>query len=127
MKLTWRIAVGLLAFGAIVHPAGAAPATRSAVRSDADVRLRALYDGYEAWEEKEFGFFENARGERERKGYLPHVDEASELRRAAHLKEVLAQLNAIPAEQISRDEQVNAAVLRAVLEADIADAGFRTW
>jgi len=127
MKRIWRIAVGLLAFGAIVDPAGAAPAAKSAVRSDADVRLRALYDGYAAWEEKEFGFFENARGEREQKGYLPHVDQASEQRRAAHLKEVLAQLDAIPAAQLSPDEQVNAAVLRTVLEADIADAGFRTW
>ncbi len=127
MKRTWRIAVGLLAFGAIVHPACAAPATKSAVRSDADVRLRALYDGYAAWEDKEFGFFENARGERERKDYLPHVDQASEQRRAAHLKEVLAQLEAIPAAELSPDEQVNAAVLRTVLEADISDAGFRTW
>jgi uncharacterized protein (DUF885 family) len=127
MKSIWRIVAAAFAFGAITFPAGAAVAPAAAQRTSADARLKALYDGYAAWEEKEFGSFENSRGERERAGYLPHVDEATQLRRAAHLKDLLAQLNAIPIAQLSPDEQVNAAVLRTVLEADIADAQFRTW
>ena len=127
MKSIWRMVAAALALGAITYPAGAAVAPAAAQRTSADARLKALYDGYAAWEEKEFGSFENSRGERERAGYLPHVDEATQLRRAAHLKELLAQLNAIPIAQLSPDEQVNAAVLRTVLEADIADAQFRTW
>jgi len=127
MKSIWRMVAAALALGAITYPAGAAVAPPAAQRTSADARLKALYDGYAAWEDKEFGSFENSRGERERAGYLPHVDEATQLRRAAHLKELLAQLNAIPIAQLSPDEQVNAAVLRTVLEADIADAQFRTW
>ena len=127
MKSIWRIVAAALAFGAITFPAGAAVAPPAAQRTSADARLKALYDGYAAWEDKEFGSFENSRGERERAGYLPHVDEATQLRRAAHLKDLLAQLDSIPTSQLSPDEQVNAAVFRTVLEADIADAQFRTW
>jgi uncharacterized protein (DUF885 family) len=129
MNRKWRMATALLAWSAMVPAAAAAPAreTGNVVRNNADVRLKALYDGYAAWEEKEFGFFDNARGERERTAYLERVDEATQLRRAAHLKDLLSQLNAIPMARLSPDEQVNAAVFRTVLEADIADANFRTW
>ena len=73
------------------------------------------------------GSFENSRGETESTAYLPRVDEASQLRRAAHLKELLSQLNAIPAAQLSPDERVNAEIFRTVLENAISDAHFRTW
>ena len=39
----------------------------------------------------------------------------------------LTSSNAIPAAQLSPDEQVNAAVFRTVLENAISDARFRTW
>ena len=41
--------------------------------------------------------------------------------------DLLDQLNAIPAAQLSPDEQVNAAVFRTILENAIADARFRKW
>jgi uncharacterized protein (DUF885 family) len=127
MTMKCRIAAAFLACSAIASVAQAAPGSVSVSRTAADAKLKAIYDDYATWQEKEFGFFENSRGERERAGYLEHVDQATQLRRAAHLKDVLAQVNSIPAGQLSPDEQVNAAVLRTVLEADIADAGFRTW
>ena len=71
--------------------------------------------------------FRERRGESESAGYLPHVDEPSQLRRAAHLKDLLAQLNAIPAAKLSPDEQVNAAVFRTLLENQLIEYGFRTW
>jgi uncharacterized protein (DUF885 family) len=126
MKRRLRVAAALLGFCAMLPAANAAAAPPGA-QTSADARLKALYDGYEAWQEKEFGFFDNSRGERERTGYLPHVDEGSQLRRAAYLKNVLAEVDAIPAAQLSPDEQVNAAVLRTVLETDVADSQFRTW
>src|SRR5687768_9161509 len=95
--------------------------------SAADQRLKALYDGYAEWSAKEFGYFENAKGESEQAGYLPKVDPASQLRRAAHLQGLLAQLDAIPAAQLSAAERVNAGVLRTILEAAISDAKFREW
>ena len=96
-------------------------------RSTADRQLQELYDGYANWEAKEFGYFENAKGETKPLDYLPKVDAASQLRRAAHLKMLLDRLNAIPVGQLSAEEQVNAAVFRTILENGIADARFREW
>ncbi len=126
MHMILRAGAALLALGALPSAVTATPAKAAATNS-ADSRLKAIYEAYADWTEKEAGEFDNKRGERERAGYLPHVDEPTQLRRAAHLKDVLAQLNDIPTARLSSDEQVNAAVLRTVLEADIADYQFRTW
>jgi uncharacterized protein (DUF885 family) len=127
MKMLLRLGAAMLVTGALGSPVLAAPPVKHATRSSADARLKALYDGYAAWDAKESGYFENARGETESAGYLPHVDEASQLRRAAHLKDLLAQLNAIPTAQLSPDEQVNAAVFRTLLENQLIEYRFRTW
>ncbi len=76
---------------------------------------------------RESGYFENGRGEVESAGYLAHVDEASQLRRGAHVKELLEQLNAIPRDKLSPNEQVNAAIFRTLLENLLSEARFRTW
>lgn len=104
-----------------------ATATSQPAPSAADVKLRELYDGYANWDSRESEYFEDSRGETQQTGHLAHVDAASQLRRAAHLKQLLDQLNAIPASQLSPDEKVNAAVFRTILENSIADARFREW
>jgi uncharacterized protein (DUF885 family) len=103
-------------------PAPAAPAP-----SAADQQLKALYEGYSDWVAKEYGYFLDAKGEERQGGTIAHVDPASNLRRAAHEQQLLAQLNAIPATQLSADEKVNAGVLRQILENDVADAKYREW
>jgi uncharacterized protein (DUF885 family) len=107
-------------------PVHAAP-VRPATQSSADARLRALYDGYSTWDAAESAVFENSRGEIEAADHLPKVDLASQQRRAAHLQELLAKLNAIPEAQLSPGERVNAAVFRTLLENAISDAHFRLW
>src|SRR6185369_6504361 len=130
MANSWRaasaIALALLA-GTEVHAQAVAPTPQTTPRTPADAKLRALYDGYATWNAKESGVFENARGETKSADYLPRVDAATQLRQAAHLKALLDQVNAIPASQLSPDEQVNAAVFRTILENGIADARFREW
>jgi uncharacterized protein (DUF885 family) len=124
-----RVASFLLGAAAIA-PASAQtvqPAQPQIARTAADQRLQALYDGYANWDAKEFGYFENARGETKPTNYLPRVDAASQLRRAAHLRELLKQLDAIPVDQLSSGERVNAAVFRTILENGVADARFREW
>jgi uncharacterized protein (DUF885 family) len=124
-----RVASFLLGAAAIA-PASAQtvqPAQPQIARTAADQRLQALYDGYANWDAKEFGYFENARGETKPTNYLPRVDAASQLRRAAHLRELLKQLDAIPVDQLSSGERVNAAVFRSILENGVADARFREW
>jgi uncharacterized protein (DUF885 family) len=103
-----------------------APTSR-AQPTAAEARVRSLYDGYAAWDAKESEQFEDARGETKPTAHLPRVDEASQLRRAAHLRDLLTQLNAIPPAQLSPGEQVNAAVFRTVLENGIGEARFRQW
>ena len=122
-QLAFLLAAAALAPGqAFAQQPAEAPAA-----SEADRQLRALYEGYSDWIAKESGSFEDAKGETQQAGYLPRVDAASNLRRAAHLKALLAQLDAIPAAQLSAGERTNAAVLRTILEAAISDARFREW
>ena len=117
----------LLACVWIVSPARAAAPARTATQSSADARLKALYNGYSAWDAKESGFFLDSRGETKASDYLPKVDPASNERHAAHLQELLTQLDAIPEAQLSPTERVNAEVFRTLLENGIAQAKFRLW
>jgi uncharacterized protein (DUF885 family) len=121
----------LLAGVALTAPvavqAQSAPAAIQPAPGAADLKLRELYDGYSAWDAKESEYFEDSRGETKATSHLPHVDAASQLRRAEHLRRLLDQLNAIPAQQLSGEETVNAAIFRTILENSIADARFREW
>jgi uncharacterized protein (DUF885 family) len=130
MTKSWRVWRLLLA-GAALMPAEAwaqsPPAAQAPAPSAADVRLRALYNGYSVWAAKEGGYFETEDGEQKQANYLPHVDAATRERQAAHLQDLLNQLNAIPAAQLSTDEQVNAAVFRTVLENALIESKYRTW
>jgi uncharacterized protein (DUF885 family) len=94
---------------------------------NADVTLRALYDGYAAWDARESEQFEDARGETKSTAHLPHVDAQSQLRRASYLKNLLTQLNAIDASSLSEPERVNASVFRTVIENGLGEARFRQW
>jgi uncharacterized protein (DUF885 family) len=115
------------AAGSSICSAQVAPVASAPVASAADSKLQALYNGYSAWSAKEGGYFEDADGEQKQADYLPHVDAATQERQAAHLQDLLNQLNAIPTAQLSPAEQVNAAVFRTVLENALIEARYRTW
>ncbi|HVM22275.1 MAG TPA: DUF885 family protein [Sphingomicrobium sp.] len=121
----WLCVVAFALQPALASAQGVAEPQRAV--SSADKRLQALYDDYARWEAKEFEYFEDERGETKRTAHIPRVDAASQLRRAEHMRGILAQLNAIPTAQLSPDEQVNAAVFRTILEHNLADARFREW
>jgi uncharacterized protein (DUF885 family) len=101
--------------------------TAPAAAISADARLKALYEAYADWDQKESGFFQNGRGDNEPTGYLPKVDPATQLARAKFEQGMLEQLNAIPVADLSPPERVNAAVLREILRAAVTDAKFRDW
>ena len=125
MKRGLGLAGVLLACGCM--PAIAHAAAPTAAQSSADARLKALYNGYSAWDAKESEYFLDSQGEVKPTAHLVHVDAASQLRRAEHFRQLLQQLSAIPAGQLSADEQVNAAVFRTLLENNISEAHFRLW
>jgi uncharacterized protein (DUF885 family) len=123
-----RVAAALLVCAALAaQPVCAASPSHQLAPTSADKRLKALYDGYAAWSAKQGCVFEDEHGDIKPLDCLPHVDAANQLRQAAHLKDLLDQLNAIPAAQLSPGEKVNAAVFRTLLENAISDAHFRTW
>jgi len=126
--LTYLLAAtAALALPARAQTQASVEQARSAPAGPADARLRALYDGFSRWQLKEGGYFEDAGGETKPADYLEHVDPATQARRAAHLADLLEQLNGIPADQLSAEERVNAQVFRTILENGVADLNFREW
>ena len=111
----------------LVLQPGLALAQTQPSATEADRQLKAIYESYADWTQKEFGFFVDAKGENQPAGYLAKVDPATQLARASHLTRVLAKLDAIPEAQLSPGERVNAGVLRTILNASISDAKFREW
>ena len=127
MKLLLGVGAVLLGTSALYSPAIGAPVAKQEARTSADARLKALYNAFAVWDAKESGQFWNRKGETESADYLPRVDAPTQLRREAHIKNVLNQLNNIPAGQLSSAEQVNAAVFRTMLENQLIEYKYRTW
>jgi uncharacterized protein (DUF885 family) len=117
----------LAALGSAPSSIAVAQAVAAPSPTSADARLRALYEAYADWDQRESGFFIDSKGENQDAAYLPKVDPATQLARARFQQNLLEQLNAVPAAGLSPGERINAGVLRAILEAAIADAKFRDW
>lgn len=112
-----RRRMALLALVALVPmPVLAQPQADTA---SADTRLRALYTEEWNWRQRELG-----RGEGDR---FARVDAASQETRLAYWTKALAALEAIPFDQLSPEEKVNARVFRASLQALVNDARFRLY
>lgn len=97
----------------------AAPAT--AQTASAVARLKALYEA--EWERLSKEYSRDG----EEGSSLPAVDAASQRERLAAAQKALAELDKVPADQLSPEERINAAVFRTNLEHAIADARFREW
>ena len=87
--------------------------------ASADMRLRALYTEEWNWRQRELG-----RGEG---GRFARVDAASQETRLAYWTKALAALSAIPFDQLSPEEKVNAQVFGASIKALVNDARFRLY
>ena len=124
LPLLFAAALSLPSLSVAQPAASAVPASAPA---SADARLKALYEAYADWDQRESGFTIDAKGERQDAAYLPKVDPTTQLARARFEQAMLDQLSAIPVGSLSPTERVNAGVLRAILEADVADAKFRDW
>ena len=127
MKMPVAVGALLLGTSAVCAPAVAAPPAKHAAPASADARLKALYDAYAKWDAEESAQFWNSKGELDPADHLPHVDAQSQVRRKAHIEDVLRELDTIPAGQLSNAEQVNAAVFRTMLENAMIEYNFRTW
>ncbi|MDH5835617.1 DUF885 domain-containing protein [Luteimonas kalidii] len=107
-------------------PATAVEPAAGASASAADLALRALYEREWAWRQQEFAR-EKIDGRWQASSRLPSVAPDDWERRAAYWTQVLEALDAIDPAQLSPAERVNAAVFRAMVEADHSAATWRTW
>jgi uncharacterized protein (DUF885 family) len=89
--------------------------------ASADARLRALYTEEWNWRQKELGRGGAASDQ------FPKVDAASQQSRLAYWTKTLAALDAIPFEQLSAEEKVNAQIFRTSLRELISDVQYRTY
>jgi uncharacterized protein (DUF885 family) len=117
-----RRAAAVLLAGLLSSAAMAA--TQPAPRS-ADARLKALYDAEWTWRTHELG---GDGDEDSRTGpHLPHVDAISQHRRYVYWSNALKQLDAIPLDQLSSEERINADVFRTALEGFVTEQRFKEY
>jgi uncharacterized protein (DUF885 family) len=95
-------------------------------QTSADARLRALYTEEWQWRQQQTARGDQyaAAGASDR---FPRVDPASQQARLAYWMRTLAALNAIPFDQLSAEEKVNAQVFGASIRALANDVKFRTY
>ncbi|WP_140909454.1 DUF885 domain-containing protein [Cognatiluteimonas lumbrici] len=98
----------------------------SEAANPAVAKLQALYTGEWAWRQAEFAY-QQVDGEWKPSDHFPSVTPAAWERRVAYWKQVLAQLDAIDVQALPHEEQVNAAVFRADVEALLNNAEWRTY
>ncbi len=119
--------LALIALAGTTAPASGAMSTQAEQAQPADARLKALYEAYWQWSMAESGSVPDGDGGYTAADRLRRVDPASQARRLAYHRAALKKLDAIPTSQLSDAEKINAAVLRTILEAEIADGQFRDW
>ena len=123
------LAVSLsLAFGALA-PALAQDAptpTLAPPANAAEAALRDLYTAEWDWRQAEFDRV-RVDGRWQAGERMASVTPEAWARRAAYWKAVLAKLDAIPLDALGREERINAEVFRTSLEANVANADWRTF
>ncbi len=115
------LATPWLAANAATVPQAGAASTKEAAQA-----LQALFESDAAWRQKEFGYT-FAEGEWREGDRLPSTTPETWGHRIEHWQDALAKLDAIPADRLSREDQVSVAVLRTMVEADLNNAKWRTY
>jgi len=102
--------------------------TTLAHASDADDRFKALYTKEWTWRQQQFSGLDDEDKQADPKdNHLPAVDAATQAKRLAYWDDVLRQLAAIPAGELSAENQVNLAVYRPQVENLAADVRFHGY
>ncbi len=110
-----------VAFSCLLLIAASAPwlvSAQSQADASADARLRALYTEEWNWRQKELG-----RGG----DVFARVDAASQQARLAYWTKMLTALDAIPFDQLSAEEKINAQIFRTSLRELVSDIQYKTY
>jgi uncharacterized protein (DUF885 family) len=123
-----RSALAVIAIAlASASPAAAQTTQPTAAGGGADAQLRAIYDAEWAWRQNEFARRVDDDPFSAGQDHLPKVDAATQARRLAYWEKTLASLKTVPVDQLSHEEQINAAVFRTSLEALVANQRYKTY
>ncbi len=91
-----------------------------------DAKLRTLYETETEWRHKEFHLVKDdnrwVQGDR-----FPSETAETQVRRLAYWQDVLRQLDDIPVDQLSAEEQVNAAVFRQSIWEEVNSLEYKTY
>jgi uncharacterized protein (DUF885 family) len=123
MNMTHVRTIGL----ALLLAAPAALVAQTPSTSEADQRLKALYNAEWQWREKEEARVPGEFGRHAADDHLPRVDAATQQKRLEYWQKTLAELDKIPLEQLSPEEKINAQVFRAVIEEEAVDVKYKTY
>ena len=94
----------------------------------ANDRFKALYTQEWEWRQQQFaGFDDEDSAANAKDNHLPAVDAATQNARLAYWDDVLKQLDAIPAKELSADNQVNLAIYRPQIENRAAEIRFKSY
>src|SRR5688500_3259148 len=113
--------VALISFLLVAGAASWPVIAQSQTDGSADARLRALYTEEWEWRGKEL-LRGGGTGER-----FPAVDAASQHARLAYWTRTLAALDAIPFDQLSAEEKINAQIFQTSLRELASDVQYRTY
>lgn len=104
----------------------AAETTFAAEAGPLDARLRALYEAETKWRHQEFHLVQD--DQRWVQGdHFPSETAETQAKRLAYWQNVLRQLDDIPVDQLSQEEQVNAAVFRQSIWEQVNSLGYKTY
>ncbi|WP_138380375.1 DUF885 domain-containing protein [Luteithermobacter gelatinilyticus] len=93
----------------------------------AEARLRALYEAEWAWRMVQEARELDEEGNYVASDHLPKVDAATQQKRLEYWTAVLNELDAIPHNELSDAEKVNAQIFRTILEGFVTDIRYKTY
>ena len=122
-----KIYIRTLVLALLLSAPAAFVAAQTRSTSEADQRLKALYTAEWDWRQQELAREPGDLSRGPSADHLPRVDAASQQKRLEYWKKTLAELDKIPAAQLSPEERINAQVFRAVLAELIGEVRFKTY
>ncbi len=105
----------------------ACASTSTTDTAGADQKLRELYESEYAWRQQTQGKVKNDQGEWKSGSQLPEVDAAAQAEHLAYWEKALAQLDAIDTDNLSHEEQINAAVFRQIVTSLADQVRYKTY
>ena len=97
------------------------------VENAADARLRALYEREWAWRQQQNARIRDGEGEWAPADHLPDVTAEAQAARLRYWEDALDELAAIPRDQLSETERINAAVFEQIITSRVSNVRFRTF